>query len=280
MAWEKGTAAGYRDLLEKLKVFASANGWTVERWVKDPDGIQNDELILSSTGPSGNEYFICGFKSDYDIGAARYNWALISGPLYSEGALFESQPNATALQYMYLWQHPIEYWLVVNHARIIVVAQVSMTTHVIYCGKLQNYCALGHWFRQVGCYGEGVNPDGRWSSQGNDYSTFQWLRHAGRQVLWIDNSYITPELVYPNMTRSSLCQNGWTYENGDHWLMPMTLLHETHGALGEFIGCYYIDGHNTSSLQQITVPENARQLLVVQNIHRNGYRDFMAVELM
>lgn len=280
MAWEKGTADGYRDLLEKLKVFASANGWKVERWVKDVNEVQDDELIISSTGLSGKEYYICGFKTDFDIAAAKYNWKLISGVLYSTGSIFEDQPNATPVQYMYLWQNPINYWFVVNKARIIVIAQISMTTHVIYCGKLQSYCSLGHWPRQVGCYGEGHNAQGRWSSQGNDYSTFQWFRHDARKVLWVDNVYITPESVYPNMSDSSLCKNGWTYLNGDHWLMPMSVLHENHGALGEFIGCYYIDGHDTSSLQQITTPDNTRLLLVVQNIYRNGYRDFMAVELM
>ncbi|OZS45064.1 hypothetical protein [Photobacterium sanguinicancri] len=279
MAWETGTANGHRDLLLKLKSFSQANGWKVERWVYDPLGLGSDELIVSSNGPSEQEYFICGFKTQSSVAADCYNWQLVAGPLFSGGSEFDSQPNSTAIQYMYLWQNELRYWFVIDKARIVVVAQVSGTTHVIYNGKIQNYCSLGHWPRQVGCYGEGVNANGRWSSQGDEYSTFQWIRNAAQQTLWIDSSFITPSMVYPNMSVSGLCRNGWTYSEGAHWLIPMTLLHHEHGAIGEFIGCYYIDGHDTSSLQTINSLDGLNTLLVVQNIYRNGYRDFMALEL-
>ncbi len=284
MAWTSGTAADYRDLLEQVMIFASANHWKVEKWHKeDIDPLYpsegEDELYLSSEGPSGQEYFMVAIKTTYHRIEDRYNWKLIAGPQFSQGSSFEAQPNATTEQFIYLWQGEIDYHLFVDPNRIIVLAQVSGTTHVCYLGKLQNYCSLGHWPRQFGCFGEGVNAAGRWSSQGNDYSHLQWFRNSARQVLWVDGAYLTPSRIWPTMSSTCLMVSGQVYDDGSHWSLPMTVVHDTHGALGEFIGCYYIDGHNVSTGQVITTNDPMpRTFVVVQNIYRNGYRDFMAIE--
>ncbi len=278
MAWTSGTAAGFKDLLVNVHNFCVAQGWKVERWAQDPDG--DDELILSSTGESDQEYYTIGIKTIHNTVNDWFNFMLRSGVQYSAGAAFEVQPSSSSIQYLYLWQGDIDYHLIVNRSRLIIIAQVSGTTHTCYLGKLQSYCSLGHWPRQVGCFGEGVISEGRWSSQGNDYSNFQWFRNNARQILWTDGTFLTPSRSWPNMAATVLVSQGQVYEDGASWSLPITVIHDTHGAVGEFIDCYYIDGHNISTGQVITTADTPpRTLLVAQNIYRNGFRDFMAIEL-
>lgn len=282
MAWETGTANGHRDLLLKLKSFSQANGWKVERWVYDPLGIADDELILSSNGESGQESIYVGIKTSYNVPGDRYNFKICASPLFSAGSPFESQPGACPVQYVYLWQNDMDYVICVDLDHIKMGSQVSGTTHDFYVGKLRTYCSLGHWPRQVVAFGDGSSESGRWSSQGNGYGSIQWLRSNPRAILWTNGQWITDTTLssYPSQYPSVLTDGGGgNYENGDHWMIPLTCLSSEHGAMGEFIGCYYICGDRSSSGQTFESSDGQRRWIALQNIYRNGFRDFMAWEL-
>ncbi|ENM3954321.1 hypothetical protein ACT7T5_003459 [Vibrio cholerae] len=285
MAWETGTAAGYRDLLAKLKIFTSANGWKVERFVQGSanlaDHEQTDELFISSPGKSGLENLVLGFKTDFSKANDRWNWKLTVSSLYSAGGTFDAMPGssgATQNQYMYLWQHEIQYWFICDLDHLVVIAIVSGTTHACYLGKLRMYCSLGHWPRQIGCFGEGIDANGRWSSQGDGFSSFQHFRNGARRVQWIDGSYIQPDSIYPQNLGGDLISGSAPMPSGNRWMLPMTVVSNTHGTLGEFIGCHFLPGQETASGSTIKTADN-KAYLVVQNIYRNGFRDYMAIGL-
>ncbi|WP_337238774.1 hypothetical protein [Vibrio cholerae] len=285
MAWETGTAAGYRDLLAKLKIFTSANGWKVERFVQGSanlaDHEQTDELFISSPGKSNQEMIVLGFKTEFSKEGDRYNWKLTTGTRYSPVATYENQPvfsGTEKMQYLYLWQNSITYWFIVNAARVIVVAQISGTTHAIYMGKLQSYCSLGHWPKQVGCYGEGIDSKGRWSSQGDGFSNFMRITSNQAAILWIDGTWVKPDHIFPNQSWSTLVLHGRPTGMQQYWHFPLIVQHWTHGALGEFEGCFFILGHGISAGQEMHV--GTTRYLIVQNIYRNfPNTSYMAVEL-
>ncbi|MGF1688699.1 hypothetical protein L4C36_18775 [Photobacterium japonica] len=286
MAWEKGTASGYRDLLEKLKIFASANGWMVERWVKDAvDPTQPaygvDELIMSSTGESGLEKIYVGFKTQFNASTDIYNLVMYASPLFSVGSPLEEQPSKSPTHVMYLWQNNIEYVFCLDNDHIKIAAQVSTTTRAAYLGKLRAYCSLGHWSRQVVCFGEGDSLTGRWSSQGDSYGLFQrFLKNPGAVLLpngqWLTSGFKT----YPSQFNGQLFTHGANYASGDRWLLPLSLSSVSSGMLGDFIGCHYICGDRTATWQQIANADATREWMIIQNIFRNGFNDFMAWELL
>ncbi|WP_087022395.1 hypothetical protein [Thaumasiovibrio subtropicus] len=283
MAWEMGVAQGYRDLLVKVHDLAVANGWTVERWIQEPEG--DDELILSTNGGSEQEFFTVGLKTDYSVTHERYNLKVMSSLQYSFGDSFETQPQQTELFYFYLWQHDMPYLISLDKDHIKIACQVSVTTHCTYLGNIRSYASLGHWPRRNGCWGEGTSANANWASQGDSYSNFLKLSNYAGQIMWIDNHYFRPALVHPSMYTYGLLHS----DNGNnakrHWMIPLSLVDGSltsdggRGMLGEFIGCFFISGANTSTWSIITSFDGERQFLAIQNIYRTSNVDFMAWEL-
>nr|WP_086937497.1 hypothetical protein [Thaumasiovibrio occultus] len=280
MAWEMGTANGYKDLLKKVHDLALLNGWTVERYTTDPAGF--DELILSTTGRSGQEFYTVGFKTEEDPAADRYNVKIMSAVVYANTLTFEDQPQRTNLQYLYLWQNSIPYLIALDSGHIRIAAAVSNSFHVCYLGAPLAYASLGHWPQRNGCFGEGTAANADWRTQSDALSTLQYWRNDARQIYWIDDTYITPSLVFPSMYNCALSKCG---NFTDHISLYPLMLAATssdsaknHGMLGEFAGCYYLSGSGISAWTMIQ--NGGRQFLAVPNVFRNGQNDFMALELI
>ncbi|MGF1680228.1 hypothetical protein [Photobacterium minamisatsumaniensis] len=277
MAWETGTANGHRDLLAKLAVFAVAQGWVAVKSLTPTDG--EYELWLKSGGESGKETIFVGFRTESDPDNDRFNVALRCSPMFSDGALFHEMPNSSSTKYVYLWKNTIPYYFVVNKDRIIVIAQISTKTHACYLGKLRQYCSLGHWPRQVVVFGESDIATGRWSNEGGDYSIFQNIIPRANAVLWVDNTYLNVTKSYPRQGGFPALDGKPINNSNDRWMIQMFAIHNDHGALGEFQGCFYLSGRDVATWQRLTSPDNSREYVVLQNIYRAGFIDYMAVEL-
>ncbi|MDX1301184.1 hypothetical protein [Photobacterium sp.] len=284
MAWETGTANGYRDLLAKLKVFAQQNGWTVKRWQPRTVDTAFDELILESVDAVSKERFIAAFKTDEEPTDARFNWKLYCAPAYFEALTFEQMPDKNPYHYMYLWDQPLTYYFITDadHRHLKVVAQISTTTHVIYMGRVNMFASIAHWPDQYGCFGEGTASSFKWNTQSDGVSTFQFARNDARHIHWLDKSWLSVEYTWPYQPNYyyGLSLNLQTnYLNDDHWMMPIYPCSKIHRCLGAFIGAYQMSGPNTSTGQVINTTDNLRSYLVVQNIYRTGDSDFMCLEL-
>ncbi|MDO6497322.1 hypothetical protein [Photobacterium sanguinicancri] len=277
MAFEVGTANNHSDLLEKLKVFATKHGWSAVRHIKHDTG--ETELWLHGKGESGVEKIYLGFKTESSYEDDRFNLALKCSPLFSNGAKFNEMPNSTKEKYFYLWQHAIPYFFVLNKDFILIISQISTKSHLVYLGKLRQYCSLGHWPRQMGVFGESDKPTGRWSDEGDDFSTLQFINPRANEVLWIDNTGISATRNYPRQGGFKVLDGKPIDDTNDRWLIQMFCIHDKYGALGEFQRCFYISGRNVATGQRFKSPDGNREFVVVQNIHRAGFKDYMAVEL-
>ena len=92
MAYQTGTASGANDLLDKLRLFAVANGWSANRWADIGNG---RELCLAK----GSAFFSLRSYQNETValngsyGANRTGLAVTGADGYSAGAAWDRQPG-------------------------------------------------------------------------------------------------------------------------------------------------------------------------------------------
>ncbi|AUM58760.1 hypothetical protein VVP001_060 [Vibrio phage VVP001] len=275
MAYQAGTATNYKDFLSKLRTFATANGWTQKRWNNPASG--EHELILQSVGDSGSDSITLAWKTKTDAPADTHNLLCKAANTYVDTP-FESLVNANTQTVVYLWDGNIEYHLMVNKERIMFACMVSGTAQYYYGGNMRTYTSKGHWANPLCCFGVGTNPDGRWSSTGDDYSGWQYVRGTkpvpvyDEKKAWVKMSYIHPFMGYP------LRFPTWeAYQNGDRALLQAIVKIDGHQVVGELIGVYGTGGLGLSNNQELT-HSNGRKYLVVQNVYRASGGDYLIME--
>ena len=92
MAYETGTSTNITDLLDKLRLFAIANGWSVNRWITAGNG---KELCIQK----GTSYF--NFRSYFNetvivngfSAASKHGLALNGSDGYNSGSTWDKQPG-------------------------------------------------------------------------------------------------------------------------------------------------------------------------------------------
>lgn len=126
MAFTTGTAAHHNDLLDKLRLYLVAQGWTQLAW--SAGATVNDESRLSIRGPGagpGMQVFV-NIRTSADAVAGFYTWELRGAVDYSAAAPWGGQMSESASgAFFNLWQNPIDYWFYVNDRRFVVVAKCS-----------------------------------------------------------------------------------------------------------------------------------------------------------
>lgn len=135
MAFTSGTATDYQDLLDKLRLYLVAEGWTQLAWA--PGGSLASESVLKMRGPGagpGRQVFV-NFRTVWDTVSSIYSWQFRTSPTYDGalgwGAQLSEQPNDS---YFNLWQNAIDYWFYVNDRRMIVVAKTGTNYVSMHAG--------------------------------------------------------------------------------------------------------------------------------------------------
>ena len=207
MAYEIGTAAGYTDLLERLKDFLSdpdrvigdhpnmtelvainddvdsgesSQAWTVEEWNDDRDsgGDGDCELFITGPGTAGTDEIYTWIDTVSDQGDDYYNWRLAGMTGYSSGVDISLQPGVTQgrLPRMLLWKQSIPYWFLGNGRRFVVIAKISSVYEMCYGGFCLPY-GLPTQFPYPLCIGGAACPSAtaaynRYSSTDNSHRSF------------------------------------------------------------------------------------------------------------
>lgn len=194
MAYETGTATDYKDLLAKLRAFATTNAALVaagQQWteLRYTTGSGEHELILKGPGLAGNDEVYVGVRTESDAVNDWYNWQLYGFTGYEGAAAITLQPGATyftsGTPKILLANASIKYWFVANGRRIVVVAKVSTVYEAAYLGLIVPYgpstsypypLLIGGSYCQ---HGDNIgNPLPRWSCTTMHHSNFLWT--AGR----------------------------------------------------------------------------------------------------
>ncbi len=250
-----------------------------DRWVILRDDTTGDdhELILKGVGLSGVDEIYIGFKTIQDVTGDYYN--LIVGTMtgYVSGNTFEMQPGVK-LSTCPMWQFSIPYWLMINAQRIMFGVNIEANYDVSYVGKMLPYMSPGQFPYPVLVMG---SVDGasvlRYSDTSRKVGCFEFNDRF--QVRFIDGVW-TNVKIWPfssssgdyDLTSQFLIPTGGVYP-----LTPLVLYNSGLGVYGEMDGVYFVTGHAMSV--EDTISNIDKKCIVMRNINRTGFFDYIALEL-
>ena len=135
MAFTSGNATDYQDLLDQLRTFLVAQGWTQLVWT--PGGSLASQSVLKIRGPGagpGRQVFL-NIRTVYDVVSSIYAWQFRTSPSYDAaagwGLNLSEQPNDS---YFNLWQNATPYWFYANDRRVIVAVKTGTNYISMHAG--------------------------------------------------------------------------------------------------------------------------------------------------
>lgn len=311
MAWATGTATGYKDLLDKLRLFVTTNAalvsagqnWAVERW----DTSDEYELILKGPGLTAADEIMVGIQSYSSAPDDYYNWRLGGFAGFDTNVAFAEQPGANPMPphgdvdeqvLLHLWDSSIPYWFVANGRRIVVVAKVSTVYQSMYLGFYLPYASPGQSPYPLVVGGSGCKGADRWSATGDWSRCFcDPDRYVGSfsnpigsplRVRQLDGSYIAfgrgsdarvspradSDAVNVSMANELItCPDG-TYPALQHVLATAV---PANNVLGEFDGVLFVPGYSLAAEDVIDV--GGVDHLAVQSTFRTTNSDYFLLRL-
>lgn len=311
MAVEIGTAAGYKDLLAKLRTFLTGlavNPWTSLRYTVGGAGLA-DECILRAPGLAGTDQIFVGITTFENATADYYDWRLAGFTGFNNALTFGAQPGVMQNVFMTLWNSPIPYWFVANGRRAIIVAKISTNYMMGYLGFINQYPSPNQYPYPLAVGGNfAISPEPlltdvawRWST------TFITANNFPMSSKWDPGGGVVPDntstlrLRAPNGLWKALnCGFNAAYQDADSsciWpymagmanlqanlgadqspVLPIVLHDNTPEVYGEIDGVFAVSGQARASEDLIHV--GADDLLVVQNMFRTARNTYCAVKLV
>ena len=303
----------HNQMLGVIKTLAEANGWTTLRYVST--GLDR-ELILKGVGLSGLEEIFVGFKCYQSVGDDYYNINCGTFVGYVSGNTFETQPGA---QFSATPAHnnAITYFITANAQRIVGCFKVGTQVYEhFYVGKFFPYARPGeypsplvvgamlssaqetrfndysHSFPYPGYYYDTINNSLYIRDQAGN-----WIRPS----CWpfTNGSGASYALAGPQGI-STLVPAGVYYQLEPIILAQQSKNNNPSNVFGEFDGVYFCSGFNngvenvvqeggSSVVDQtgLTVLQavdaikavGGRAFVMLQNVYRTSWRDFIALEM-
>lgn len=294
MAYEIGftdntgtTGYAHREFLLRVKALAELNGWVTLRY--DTSVATNHELILKGEGLSGTEEIFVGIRC-YELNTSDYyNFEVATFTGYVPGVAWSSQPgrysNSTCGH-----NNRIDYWLVVNAQRIAAGMKVGTPVYEhFYIGKFFPFAKPAQYPYPVCCIGTlgGAANGTRFSSLADTHSFgYRGLSHGSSQQLafqfrGLGGSYtsVKPWPFCDNMELFAVSQTNFAREsNGYYPLLPIQIVPTTsNDIMGELDGIYATSGFNNAVENTYVV--GGVTYVVIQDIHRTGFKDYIAMRL-
>ncbi|UZX36740.1 hypothetical protein [Pseudomonas sp. B111] len=271
-----GVLAHYK-MLETIRDFASANGWTVLRYDTAP---ANRELILKGVGYTGEEEIFVGFRTYQDAGADYYNLLAAVFTGYVPGNTFDSQPGAR-LSGVPAHNNRIDYWLTLNPQRIALAMKVGTPVYEsAYVGKCLPYGRPSQYPYPVVCGG---------MLSGAAVARFSDTVHSGyfkgvtaAMALRSNDNWLQPSCypwgnTYIAGTGGSATQTNLRDTGGNYQLLPVELHDNTANLWGALDGIYYISGFDNAVENTLTI--GSVDYVVIQDVWRTGHTDYYALRM-
>jgi len=264
-----GTLAHYK-MLDKIREVCLAEGWAILRY---DDVSANRELIMRAPGLSGTEQIHCGVYCYQDIGADYYNLAVATMKGYVSGNTFLTQPGISPISGVPAHNQRIDYWISVNSQRINVAMKVGTP---VYCtfglGKFFPYARPSQYPQPL--FAAGM-LDGATATRYSATSyNMPWLGNRNNlRMNFNDGAWKTP-LCSPfsnTLTRSQI------RPNGDAYVITPLQLHDAENIYGELDGLYHITGFD--NVTENTIALGGKNYVIIQNVGRTGFGDYIAMEL-
>ncbi len=310
MAVQTGTATDYLDLLDALRTFMLANGWTSLRW----SGAS--EFIAVGEGLGATDEIYVGINGEENSGEDWFNWQLNGMTGFESGLDFNAQPGnignslAANLPRMHLWNSSIPYWFVVNARRVIVVAKISTVYQLGYLGWINPYLPAVNMPYPMLIAGTSTASNGsRWSHVhdthsfgvmqpvcANGSSTENTILTNPRSSarFWFGEWHGVQNYYNSSLSNATRWKTIWPYvtRSGPHfssmrtnpvdagYVLTPVIVNFTSPSkyvFGELDGIFHVSGFSNAAENIITI--GADDYLVVQNVYRNTIGDYCAVKL-
>lgn len=302
-----------KQLIGVIKTLAEANGWTTLRYINTGD---NYELILKGVGLSGAEEIFVGFRSYFSTSGDYYNIDCGVFIGYIAGNTFFAQPGAQIYSTP-AHNNAVTYFITANAQRITGCFKVGTPVYEhFYVGKFFPYARPGEYPSPLVC---GAMLDQTSATRfdntaqvfpypGYYYSTAQnKLRNRDQGGNWIQ------PYCYP-FTQANSSTNALAGAQGSNCMVPADVNYQLEPVImaqqttntspsnvwGEFDGIYFCSGFNngvenvvqiggSSTVDQtgMTVKQavdaiiavSGRAFVMLQNVYRTSWRDFIAMEM-
>lgn len=259
------------------------------------------QVILRSIGLGGTDevyHNVAAFKSGSPSDRWWFHLRGMTG--FNPAGGFDNHPGISPFTWTPFWDGAMNYWLVANGRRYILVAQVAGTMHTFYSGLMLPFSTPTEYPYPLVIGGESLDPFINWGPTAG--ATRHFVDSNGAAIVRApDGSYVfldsddfaetqKPKHVWPwigtTLPPRQLLGITETW-NTDHSLWPATvmsyantgvgtsgLLTEVYGTLD---GVYAVNGLATSPAATINV--GGQNYLVVNQIAEVNSDDFWALEL-
>lgn len=258
------------------------------------------EWVWQAPGLDGTRSIYCSASTAHSEPADRYNLLFQGFRAWDATLPIESQPVNSGQRALCLGASTIAYWFIVNGQRAMIVTRFGSIYQIGYIGfglpyeppSVHQYPMLvGASFQNGALRYDSTSIEYRFPADPGPetlrayYPDSTWRSHSNRSNQGgggtegsYDNS--RPGKVWPGSYGAS--GEGLTYlrDNIDasRSILPCVLLCENPvHSWGEFDGLYWATGFSTVS--EAVIRQDGFDHLVVQNIFRNGPKDFAAVRL-
>lgn len=319
MAWaietvdNSGGTLAYHKVLADIKALAEANGWTTQRWVNTGD---DWELILKGEGLSGQEEIFVGFKAYHSVTGDYYNIAAATMVGYVPGNTFEGQPGIS-ISGVPCHNNAVTYYIALNAQRITGCFKVGIPVYEhFYQGKFFPYARRGEyplplvsagmfngaaatrfsdtvhsfpWKAGAPSVGSGGAPNMKLRTPGGTWvepRTWPWQDHLGTNQARLagDTSTNTLRCIAPL--------------NGQYTPLRV-VLYQDENVFGELDGVFQVSGWNNGvenvlqvggtpvdqsgmdakAAVEAVLAAGGRAFVVLQDVYRTAWRDFIALEM-
>lgn len=300
-------------ILGIIKTLAEANGWTTLRYVNTGS---DRELILKGVGLSGAEEIFVGFKTYQSSGGDYYNLncGVFNG--YISGNSFETQPGAQLVATP-AHNNVISYFITANAQRIVGCFKVGTPVYEhFYVGKFFPYARPGEYPSPLVCGGmltasQAIRFNN--TSQSFPYPGYYYdttnnrLYQRDQAGNWVQpscwpftNASSTIYALAGAQGTSTLVPADTYYQIEPIILSQQSSNNSPSNVWGEFDGVYFCSGFNngvenvvqqggSSTINQtgMTVLQavdairavGGRAFVMLQNVYRTSWRDFIALEM-
>lgn len=241
----------------------------------------NAHLLLQAPGVSETDELFCGLQIYERSTSDVYNWRAAGFTGYVSSNTFATQPGTSGPNGLPLWNQPMTYWLVANGNRLILVVKVESTYQTLYLGKALPYATPNQWPYPFVLGGMlTTDSETRYSDTGLSFA-FKGSR-ANLKLRGVQGSWSQPQ-AWPWVITDAISGAGTlafadvVRDTGGQYALTPIVLTDTTNVYGELDGVYQVSGFGNSAEDIVTA--GGVDHLVVQDVYRNGVRDFIAVKL-
>ena len=272
-----GGKLAHQNMLQVVKEFAQANGWTVLRFT---DTGANHELILKAPGLSGTEEIFVGMRTYDNASADYYNLTAAGFTGYVPSNTFITQPGAL-LRGVPAHNLRIDYWLTLNGQRLVLAMKVGTPVYEsMYLGKVLPYARPSQYPYPVLV---GAMLTGETTTRFSETTHRCWVKGASAsptydcaRLRFNDGNWVMTE-AFPWGNNDIAGANSLRDTDGTYPVTPVVLHNATSGMFGELDGVFHITGFNNAVENTFVI--DGLTHVVLQDVWRTGFNDYYAIRM-